>query len=125
VLVWAHIDTDSPWLNTDTDTEATDQEMEAVLEALPGYPEPDFRTFTYIPSQTDHIVVIETRNEAGQRLAPKRAKRMFDRLFEDLPGDLPEVDVTVIPEEETLDKILQSSGFESLIFSSCARIRMI
>ncbi len=105
ILIWAHIDTDSPWLNTDTDTEATHEEMEAVVEALPDNLEPNFRTFTYILNQADHIVVIETRNEAGQRLAPKRAKRMFDRLFEGLPADLPEVDVTVIPEEETLEKI--------------------
>ncbi|MES2600526.1 MAG: DUF4747 family protein [Pseudomonadota bacterium] len=105
VLVWAHIDTDSPWLNTDTDTEATDEEMQAVVEALPTNLEPNFRPFTYVLNQAEHIVLLEIRNEAGQRFSPKRAKRMFARLFEDLPADLPEVDVTVIPEEETLEKI--------------------
>jgi hypothetical protein len=105
ILIWAHIDTDSPWLNTDTDTEATDEEMQEVVAALPANLEPNFRYFTYVLNQAEHIVLLEIRNEAGQRLSPKRAKRMFDRLFEDLPTDLPEVDVTIIPEEETLEKI--------------------
>jgi hypothetical protein len=105
ILIWAHIDTESPWLNTDTDKEATDEEMETVVEALPENLEPNFRPFTYILNQSEHIVLFEARNEARQRLSPHRAKRMFDRLFEDSPPDFPEVDVTVIPEEETLEKI--------------------
>jgi hypothetical protein len=105
VLIWTHIDTDIPWINKDTDTEATDEEMQPVVEALPDNLEPNFRPFTYLLNQAEHIVLIETRNEARQRLAPKRAKRMFDLLFEGLPPDLPEVDVTVIPEEESLEKI--------------------
>lgn len=114
ILIWARIDTETPWLNTDTDTEATEEEMEAVVEALPGNLEPNLRTFTYILNQTDHIVLLEIKNEAGQRLSPKRAKRMFDRLFEELPAELPEVDVTVIPEEETLERIFAIKRLQKL-----------
>ena len=106
MLIWAHIDTESPWINKDTDTEATDEEMEPIVEALSSTNiEPNFRLFTYILNQAEHVVLIEVKNEEGQRFSPARAKRMFDRLFEDLPPGLPEVDVTVIPEEETLEKI--------------------
>jgi hypothetical protein len=105
ILIWAHIDTDIPWINKDTDTEATDEEMQPVVEALPENLEPNFRAFHYLLNQAEHIILVEVRNEAGQRLSPKRAKRMFDSLFEGLPADLPEVDITVIPEEETLEKI--------------------
>jgi Domain of unknown function (DUF4747) len=105
VLIWTHIDTEIPWINKETDTEATEEEMQPVLDALPENLEPNFRPFTYILNQAEHIVLIEIRNEAGQRLAPKRAKRLFDLLFEGLPADLPEVDVTIIPEEESLEKI--------------------
>jgi uncharacterized protein DUF4747 len=106
ILIWAHIDTESPWLNTETDTEATLEEMQEVVDALPDNLEPNFRTFNYMLNQPEHIVLMEIRNEAGQRLSPLRAKRMFDRLFENLPADLPEVDVTVVPEEESLERIL-------------------
>jgi hypothetical protein len=107
VLIWTHIDTDSPWINKDTDTEATDEELKPVVEALGAQEnlEPNFRPFTYILNQAEHVVLIEVRNEAGQHLSPKRAKRLFDLLFENLPADLPEVDVTVIPEEESLEAI--------------------
>jgi hypothetical protein len=105
VLIWAHINTDIPWINKDKDAEATDEEMQPVVEALPSNLEPNFRPFTYILNQAEHILLIETRNEGWQRFSPTRAKKMFDRLFENLPPDLPEVDITIIPEEETVDKI--------------------
>jgi hypothetical protein len=105
ILIWAHIDTEIPWINKDRDAEATEEEMQPVVDALPSNLEPNFRPFTYVLNQAEHIVLVEVRNEAGQRFSPTRAKRMFDRLFEDLSDDLPEVDVTIIPEEETLDKI--------------------
>jgi hypothetical protein len=105
ILIWAHIDTESPWINKETDSKATAEEMEGVLEALPSNLEPNFRYFNYLLNQAEHILLIEVQNEAGQRLSPTRAKRMFDKLFEDLSSDLPEVDVTIIPEEETLERI--------------------
>ena len=106
ILIWTHIDTESPWINKETDTEATDEEMQPVVDALPENLEPNFRPFHYVLNQAEHIVLFEARNEAGQRLSPKRAKRLFNSLFEGLPADLPEVDVTVIPEEESLERIL-------------------
>jgi hypothetical protein len=114
ILIWAHIDTEGPWINKDTDTEATPEDMEAVVEALPENLEPNFRTFTYVLNHSAHIIVFECRNEAGQRLAPKRARRMFGMLFEGLPADLPEVDVTVIPEEESLERILSIKRLRKL-----------
>jgi hypothetical protein len=106
ILIWAHIDTDIPWINKDKDAEATDEEMQPVVDALPSNLEPNFRPFMYILNQAEHILLIEARNEAGQRFSPTRAKRMFEKLCQGLSADLPEVDVTVIPEEETLEKIL-------------------
>jgi Domain of unknown function (DUF4747)/pfkB family carbohydrate kinase len=85
--------------------EVTDEEMQPVVDALPPNLEPNFRPFMYILNQAEHLVLVEIRNESGQRFAPSRAERMFERLFEGLPADLPEVDITVIPEEETLEKI--------------------
>jgi Domain of unknown function (DUF4747) len=114
ILIWAHIDTESPWINKDTDAEASPEDMEAVVAALPGNLEPNFRTFTYVLNQAAHVLVFECRNEEGQRLAPKRAGRLFRMLFEDLPAELPEVDVTVIPEEESLEKIFSMKRLRKL-----------
>lgn len=105
ILVWAKIDTEGKWLNTETDKEATTEEKQAVEEALPDNLEPNFRPFTYVLDQKRHLVFIESKNELGQRFSPRRAERFFSRLFETLSGEMPSVDVTVVPEEETLDKI--------------------
>jgi hypothetical protein len=114
ILIWAHIDTESPWINKDTDTEASDEDMEAVVAALPENLEPNFRTFTYVLNQAAHVLVFECRNDQSQRLAPKRAAKLFGMLFESLPPDLPEVDITVIPEEESLETILKMKRLRKL-----------
>jgi hypothetical protein len=105
VFVWAHIDTDQKWLNTEKDVAATDEEMEALEKALPDNLEPNFRYFTYVLDVEEHILLLEVKNENGSRFSPKRAERMFSYLFDAIPEG-PGIDITVIPEDETLAKIL-------------------
>lgn len=107
VLVWAEIDTEGKWINKKKNVEATPEEKQIIAEAIPEDYEPNFRSFSYIFVEKKHRLIIETRNELGQHLAPSRAERMFQRLFDrHLAEDAPSVDVTVIPEDESLEKIL-------------------
>ena len=97
ILVWAEIDTEGKWLNKAKNEEATAAEKRAVVDALPPNLEPNFRSFYYLFVEDEHGLVIETRNELGQHLAPSRAERMLLRLFETyLADDFPAFDVTVM-----------------------------
>ncbi|WP_424627563.1 DUF4747 family protein [Bradyrhizobium sp. SYSU BS000235] len=105
ILVWAQIDTNGRWLNKRKDVEATAEEMQEIEEALPPDFEPNFRRFTYLLDESEHLLLIEVRNEFGHNLSPHRAERFFFRLMESLPEKWPDVDVTVVPEDDTLEKI--------------------
>jgi len=108
ILVWAEIDTEGQWLNKEKNVEATLEEKQIIAEALPENYEPNFRSFYFIFIESRHRLVFETRNDLGQHLAPSRSQRIFERLFDRfLPSDAPDVDVTPIPEDETLEKILR------------------
>lgn len=106
VLVWAEIDTEGHWLNKRKNTEATDREKQEIAAALPKDYEPNFRSFHFIFLEDKHRLIVEYRNELAQRFSPKRAELMFGRLFEHFLDEIdPDIDVTVIPEDESLDKI--------------------
>jgi hypothetical protein len=106
VLLWAEIDTEGDWINKEKNVRATPEEKRQIAEAIPEEFEPNFRSFWFVLIEDKHRIVIEYMNELGQHLAPSRAERLFLRLFrKHLPPDAPEVDVTVVPEAEALEKI--------------------
>lgn len=106
ILIWAEIDTKGKWINKTKNKEATPEEKRKAVEALPADLEPNFRSFNFIFLEKKHRLVLEYRNELGQHFGPQRAEKFFERLFaRHLPADSPTVDVTVIPEDDTLDKI--------------------
>lgn len=106
ILVWGEIDKDGKWLNKTKNIEATPEEKQLIADSIPEDYEPNFRSFYAIFSEEKHRLVFETKNELGQHFAPSRAERMFQRLFDrHLPDSSSDVDVTAIPEDETLDNI--------------------
>jgi hypothetical protein len=115
ILLWAHIDPESPWLNTEKNVEATPDEKRAVVDALPGNLEPNFRPFYYAFVEDKHRLVFETRNEFGAHFSPQRAERMFSKLFGLLPKNFPaSFDATVIPEADSVEKIFKIPRLFSL-----------
>jgi hypothetical protein len=106
VLVWGEIDKEGKWLNKNKNIEATPEEKRKIAEAIPEDYEPNFRSFYFIFIEDKHRLMFEAKNELDQHFAPSRAERMFQRLFErHLPESAPDVDVTAIPEDETLEAI--------------------
>jgi hypothetical protein len=106
ILVWAEIDTEGKWLNKLKNKEATPEEKRKAVEAIPPDLEPNFRSFNFIFLEKKHRLVLEYRNELGQSFGPTRAQKFFERLFTThLPDGSPSVDVTVIPQDDSLDKI--------------------
>lgn len=106
ILIWTHLDADGHWLNKPKNIEATEAEKARIAAALPDDFEPNYRSFNYIFVEDKHHLIFEVRNELSQRLSPNRALLMFGRLFDlYIDQDGPEVEATVLPEEETLNKI--------------------
>lgn len=106
ILVWAEIDPDGKWINKRKNIEATDDEKLAIIAALPGHIEPNFRSFNAIFVEDKHLLVLEYRNELGEHLAASRAERLFERLFgRYLTPDDPDVAVTAVPQDDALEKI--------------------
>lgn len=62
--------------------------------------------FLYTLNETTHLIFVETKNEFGKNLSPRRAGRIFTALFANLPVDASLVEVTVVPEEDSVEKLL-------------------
>ncbi|THD68436.1 MAG: DUF4747 family protein [Bradyrhizobium sp.] len=106
VLVWGEIDKDGKWLNKNKNIEATPEEKQKIAKAIPEDYEPNFRSFYFVFIEDKHRLIFESKNELDQHFAPSRAERMFQRLFDrHLPDSASAVDVTAIPEDETLEAI--------------------
>lgn len=105
ILIWTEIDKDGKWLNQETDKEATPTEKSAIQ--IPNTLDPNFRSFSFVFLEDRHLLVLEYRNEAGEKFGSVRAEKLFSSLFseESLGPDEPDVSVTVVPSHEGLRKI--------------------
>ncbi|MGA8499402.1 MAG: DUF4747 family protein [Xanthobacteraceae bacterium] len=105
ILVWTRIDTAGRWLNKRRNREATPEEKGRI--ALPGELEPNFRAFDYIFIEPRHRLMLQYRNEMGDHFGPKRAERLFSQLLSPkfLAADAADFSVTVVPEDDSVDKI--------------------
>lgn len=66
------------------------------------------RVFLFTFNEKSHTLIFQSHNEFGKNLSPNRAQKIFSRLFsrEILGKGAPDVDVTVVPEDDTLDRLL-------------------
>lgn len=107
ILVWTEINREGRWLDKSKDAEAAPSEKRKIV--LPEHLEPNYRTFNYAFLLEKHRLVVEYRNDLGENFGPPRVKRLFERLLskESLGPDFgAEIVVTVVPEEDAVDRIL-------------------
>lgn len=109
ILVWTQIDTEGRWINKRQNREATAAEKLQIEEALPQDLEPNFRAFNFIFVVQKHRLVLEYRNELGDRFGPRRAERLFSNLLSSryLPENASDFSVTIIPEDDLVEKIFR------------------
>lgn len=115
ILVWTDLDLKGRWLDLNND-----DELSAALKSkiqIPDNAKPNFRTFDYVFDETKHQLWFEGRNVLRQTLGPSTAKRIFQTLtMPDLLGPTyPAVQVSVIPEEGALERILSMPGLQTLV----------
>ena len=110
VVIWTDIDEDQPGVNKRSLSAVNLADMNFAVPRDLGF---NGKSFVFVFNTTSHTLAFEARNEFGQTLSPRRAKRIFDLLLSPtvLGLDAELVEVTVIPEDDALAIVL---GLERL-----------
>jgi len=110
IVIGTKIDLNEPLINRRSLEEESPSEADVRISDMHLY---NGRVFLYTFIEQTHLLFFESRNEFGKTLSPNRAYRIFSRLFSlDVLGrGAPHVEVTVVPEDDTLERLL---GLERL-----------
>lgn len=105
LVIWVEINPNEPAINKKRLTETSLRDLKFDVPADVGF---NGRVFRYILNEKTHVVTLEIRNENGKTVSPVRARRIFSRLLspEVLGLEAEMVEITVIPEEDALAKVL-------------------
>lgn len=113
ILIGTQINLEEPAIDFDAEDEV---DLENVDLRAPEGLAFNGRIFFYTLRERDHKLFIECRNEHGKRLSIGRAQRFFSALL--VPPRLgvndPVVDVTAVPDDDTVEKILNMSKLRKL-----------
>lgn len=112
ICVWTEIAKDGDWFNKIKNDKASDDDKKKIY--IPENIAPNYRYFFYAMDLVDHILIFESKTENNHSFGHKRAVFLFGELFGRLPTGGPSVDVTVIPEEGSVDVILNMPRLKRL-----------
>ncbi len=114
ILLWTEIDMDGKWLDIDRDDELSEEDYQKIT--IPAAAKPNFRPFWYIFDEKSHTMYFEMGNEFGQSLGFTSAHRAISRLLDSSGAkrNKIEVTVTIIPEEDAVQKIVDMPGLRKL-----------
>ncbi|MGJ5065506.1 DUF4747 family protein [Bradyrhizobium oligotrophicum] len=107
ILIWTEIDLKRPWLDLNNEDELSPSLKRSIN--IPDNARPNLRVFGYVFVEKTHRVYFESKNEFGEGLGPNIARGIFRKLTsQELLGfDSPEVEVTIVPEVDAVDRILK------------------
>lgn len=110
LVAWTSINEDEPAVDTQKLEEVNLADIDLSLPENLGF---NGRIFIYTFRERDHTMFVETKNEFGKKLSPTRVEKILKGLLSpELQGsDFPLVEVTIIPEEDALNRIF---GLEKL-----------
>lgn len=100
------VDANEPWFNTQTNEQASDDEVAALNIPLNLQAHMQRVEFVFYPRE--HELWFVSR-DGSNRLGPSRAERFFQLLLSDVAAskDWPQVDVTVLPEKTALKNMFK------------------
>lgn len=108
------LDPHEPWFNTETREAATDDEVGGIK--IPAHLLPHLQRveFVFKPDVHELWFISQDRKD---RLGPQTAVKFFQRLFESLvqSGKYPPIEVTAIPDRDTLDEMFSLSKLEKIV----------
>ena len=111
IVIWTDIDEDQPGVNKRDLSAVRLSDMNFTVPNNLGF---NGKVILYTFNTRSHVLAYEARNENGQTLSPRRAKRIFDLLMspEILGLNAELVEVTVIPEDDALAFVLGLSRLD-------------
>lgn len=114
VLIWTEIDLNGPWLDIDSEDEISDILRNDIK--IPQQAKPNYRSFDYLLDTSKHKFYVEIKNEINQSLGPTTIRNILSRLMQpDIQGKgIPDIEVTVIPDEKAVETILNLPGLRTL-----------
>jgi hypothetical protein len=103
VSVWTDVDASEPSINKATFQR---QDVEAALKKI--FAERGFnnRSFAYVLDDQTHKVAVELKNEGGKTISILQISRIFDLLLSKLNREGQTYEVTVVPEEDAIERVL-------------------
>lgn len=106
ILIWTEIDLKRPWLDIENEAELSPALKKSI--SIPENARPNMRAFGYAFVEKSHRVYFESKNEFGEHLGPNVAKSIFSKVTsQELLGfSSPEVEVTIVPDVDAVDRIL-------------------
>lgn len=112
VSVWTDIDSSEPSIEKATFRQ---RDVEAALKKV--FSERGFnnRSFHYVLDEATHTIAIELKNDLGKTLSIRQAGRLFEKLFSALNRSGQTFDVTVIPEEDALSRVLGLERIDKIV----------
>lgn len=112
---FTQIDVDGDWMNVRSGKVAESDEKAGL--SIPKDLQPNAKHFRYRFYLKQHVLVFEIGN-AGDRLTPVNAGKLFERLLANpkIISEFGEVVCTVFPEKESVDAIVHSPSLKSIDF---------
>ncbi|CAN5202698.1 hypothetical protein BH11PSE5_BH11PSE5_13520 [soil metagenome] len=110
LVIWTEIDPDAPAINKTKLTETSLSDLDFSAPANVGF---NGRSFYWMLNEKTHVLSFELTNEQGKTISIGRCARIFEWLLspEMLGYDAEAVEITVLPEEDALQRVL---GIERL-----------
>lgn len=105
IAKYVDIPPDTKWLNLDTEAEAEENDLKAV--SIPENMKPNYNPFAFVFYPKTHQFFYESRN-GNYRLSPKYVEKLLRGVFQlpEIEKRFGKVDVTVIPQDDTVEQIL-------------------
>lgn len=113
IVCWVEIDKNEPAVFKDKLEEVDFNDLNLDIPNNVGF---NSRVFLYVFRESDHVLFFETLNDTGKRLSPRYAKKILELLTSpQVQGpESPLVEVTAIPEDDSLRRILSISKLTRL-----------
>ncbi|WP_082449293.1 DUF4747 family protein [Sphingomonas sp. Leaf67] len=108
VSVWTDIDSSEPSIDKATFKKV---DVEAALREIFAKRGFNNRSFHYVLNIERHKVAVELKNDLGKTISVRQAGKLFEMLLSSLNKDKQTYAVTVVPDEDAIDRVL---GFERL-----------
>lgn len=113
IFRFVKIDQNEPWFNDLTKEPATDMEKNEVT--IPEYLLPNLQRIPFVFLPTKHCLYVVTKDRKDA-MSASTVKKILEHVFERviIEKGYPEVTITVIPTEESVEKVLSIASLERL-----------